>query len=88
MSISAQSALEQLESVLPKLIDQRRPDLPPEVRLALCALASLSFQALQLALLQGPERLKAIRLLWEAAGLVSTDPSDASTAAAATLLGQ
>lgn len=62
-------ALDAFQATLPALISQNRPDLPPEVRALFVALGPHACNGLMAAMVNGPERLKAIQYFFELCGI-------------------
>ena len=74
MSKDYKAALADFQATLPALSEQSRPDLTPELRALLIAMAPVACDGLLSAIARGPERLKAIRFLFDTLG-VSTAPT-------------
>jgi hypothetical protein len=70
MNNDYQSALDGFRLKLADLVKQNHPTLPPEHRALLVALASDAFDSLRIAVLQGPDRLGAIKLVLQMCGVL------------------
>lgn len=77
MTENFEELLNRFSAILPALLDERLPHVSEEQRALLVALATEAINGLRMSLWKGPDRLGAIKLIFQMCGLLKDQPKQA-----------